>query len=224
VGAEVERRQIGGQFDYSEERRGCVSMMTPAAWSSFVVASGWRSPAIFRIASVACVCVAPNLFAQFRTVARNSGEAKMIAIAEAEGAAFRQVALTDGSNPAPRVCVTGYDRGPASSGEFTIGGNLGGADAMLAGRQGKVWWAPLHHAADMPTLVVRGRSLTTPSDTLRFTTGTIAWPTADGGRRVVPPAERKHFFPSGIIIPRPGRWLLIASSGANWGCFILTAV
>jgi hypothetical protein len=209
-------------FDYSEERGGSVSMTTLAA-PSFVVARVRRSRAIVWIATVAYVCLAPNLFGQFRAVPRNSGEAEMIAVAEAEGAAFRRIALTDGNSAAPRVCVSGYDLGPASSGEFTIGGNLGGSVAMLAGRQGKVWWAPLHRAAHMPPLVVRGRRLTTPSDTLRFTTGTIASPTAPGGPRLLP-AERKYFFPSGIVIPRRGRWLLIATSGANWGCFILTVV
>jgi hypothetical protein len=92
---------------------------------------------------------------------------------------------------------------------------------MRAGEVGKVWWAPLHYSHDMPPLLVRGRSLTNPRDTVRFTSARIAWPVFPGAKSV-PEAELKYFFPSGITIPKPGRWLLIATSGANWGCFILT--
>lgn len=114
-----------------------------------------------------------------------------------------------------RKCVAGQEMGPIRSGEFVIGGQLSGSVAMVAGQRGKVWWAPLHEAPNMPPLLVRGRSLTTPADTVRFSTGDIA--------RSVGGTGRHYFFPSGITIPRPGRWLLIATSGANWGCFILTA-
>jgi hypothetical protein len=171
----------------------------------------------------ASVCLAANLFGQSFMVARNSSEAKMIAAAEAEGARFQQVAPTHGMVAAPRRCVVAYEMGPVSSGEFTIGGKLGGSVAMRAGAQGKVWWSPLHNSADMPPLVVRGRSLTTPTDTMRFTTDRIAWPVVPGALQLAQP-KRKYFFPSGITIPRPGGWLLIATSGANWGCFIVTTV
>jgi hypothetical protein len=92
---------------------------------------------------------------------------------------------------------------------------------MRAGRPGKVWWAPLHYAADMPPLVVRGRNSTTPGDTVWYTTSNVAWPVTPGAPRV-PPAERKYFFPSGITLPTAGHWVLIATSGSNWGCFIVT--
>jgi hypothetical protein len=178
------------------------------------------------------------------------GEVKMVAKAEAEGAAFPRLpqprhvprsfstradplsgtslavlgrgASTGHENEgAVRQCVVGHDIGPVRSGEFVIGGNLGGAEAMTSGRIGKVWWVPLHQGAEMPPLVVRGRSLTTPSDTMRFTTSTVA----ESGRDRGPlPADvpREFFFPSGITIPQAGRWLLLATSGANWGCFLLT--
>ena len=147
-------------------------------------------------------------------------ESHIKAAAEEEGAA-RAKLNAQSIDGAPRVCATGYDMGPVSSGEFTIGGNLGGVAAVRAGRPRKIWWAPRLAARDMPPLLVRGRSLTNPRDTLRFTSAKVAWQAVPGGPPM-PETERKYFFPSGITIPHSGRWLLIATSGPNWGCFILT--
>jgi hypothetical protein len=106
------------------------------------------------------------------------------------------------------------------SGEFVIGGQLGGAyrlndeiNAKLGapGLIRKIWWTPLHFASVMPALVVSGRKLGVPSDTLQFLSSRIAWN-----------SDSEYFFPSGFRIPSAGRWLLVASSGPNWGCFILT--
>jgi hypothetical protein len=168
-----------------------------------------------------CVSGGREVLAQSLRVPQGASEAQIVAAAHADGEAYPRFLTTAPRDALPRRCVAAWEIGPAQSGEFTIGGNLAGSVAMRAGRPGKVWWAPLHYAADMPPLVVRGRSLTTPSDTLIFTTAKIAWPVTPGGPRV-PPAQRKYFFPSGITIPGPGRWLLIATSGPNWGCFILT--
>ena len=178
-----------------------------------------------------------DLGAQRLAIPRGTNETQIVAAAERDGAVYPHPRFTDVvqahaalpldrlagevRTASPRVCVTGHDVGPAVSGEFRIGGNLAGSSSMHAGRPGKVWWAPLHYAADMPPLVVRGRSLTTPSDTVRFTSSKIGWQGMPGARSV-PPAMRKYFFPSGITIPRSGRWLVIATSGPNWGCFILT--
>jgi hypothetical protein len=158
---------------------------------------------------------------QSLNIPRGTSEATIVAAAEADGAAYPRIQLSEVRQTSPRTCVVGHELGPAASGKFTIGGNLSGSASMQAGRQGKIWWAPAHYAANMQPLVVRGRSLTTPSDTLRFTTSKIAWPVTPGAAPM-PPADRKYFFPSGITIPHAGRWLLIATSGRNWGCFVVT--
>lgn len=136
-----------------------------------------------------------------------------IARAEAEAALYRRAAASTDS-AAPRTCVTGFDMGPAHSGEFTIGGNLSGLRGLRAAHAGKVWWIPVHRGRDMPPLEVRARSLTNPRDTTRYSTATVAY-TVSG-------ATRTYFFPSGIMLPKPGRWIVVATSGDNWGCFILT--
>lgn len=177
-----------------------------------------------------------ELRAQPLAIPRGANAAQIIANTEADGAAFRRVpnptvlpttfmSLRDQRRGADlfgrenehaegRTCAAGREIGPIRSGEFVIGGNLSGRAAMEAGRSGKVWWAPLHHGRKMPPLLVTGRSLSAPRDTLRFITSLVARTTGQ------PP--RQYFFPSGIMVPKPGRWLMVATSGANWGCFILT--
>jgi hypothetical protein len=156
------------------------------------------------------------------SIPRGNTETELKAEAEKEGAVYSRTP-TRVTEAEPRVCAIGLGLGPARSGEFTIGGNLGGGAAMRAGRPGKVWWSPLYATRDMPPLLVRGRSLTNPQDTVRFTSANVAWPVTPGAPPI-PEAERKYFFPSGITIPTPGRWLVIATSGPNWGCFILSVV
>jgi hypothetical protein len=34
------------------------------------------------------------------------------------------------------------------------------------------------------------------------------------------PREDEWFFPSGITFSKPGEWVVVATSGRNWGCFV----
>ena len=151
--------------------------------------------------------------------------ARTVAQAEREGATWprrsevssqpNQDARNHWATPAPRTCATATSIGPLRSGEFVIGGNIGGSEAWHG--EVKIWWEPMHPAESF-SLVVRGVSLTTPGDTLRYTS--TNW--VIGGR---PPADWSGpvFFASGLVIPSTGRWLVIATSGPDWGCFILTS-
>jgi hypothetical protein len=190
------------------------------------------------VATVALTVSRTDLFGQTPSIPDGRNEASIVAAAEAEGAGFPRHTESR-TNSYPRSCAIGYDLGPARSGEFSIGGNLGGVPAsnrglaelitqpgsaaMRAGHVGKVWWAPDHQSRDMPPLVVRGRSLSNSRDTVRYSSTNIAWPVQPGAKPL-PESARKYFFPSGITIPAPGRWLLVATSGDNWGCFILTVL
>jgi hypothetical protein len=178
------------------------------------------------------VVAALNGSAQPLRIPEGSGARGLIAAAEAEGAAYRRSSDTVEHRPADRKCVDAYDSFdayrtyggfPVRSGEFGITGSLGGYlymnAALHAGRRGAMLWYPDHAAADMPALVVRGRSLTDPRDTLRHIANAVTWSSL--GLR---PQESTQVFPSGIAFPHPGRWLLIATSGVNWGCFIVTVI
>lgn len=154
-----------------------------------------------------------------RPIPNGSNEAAIVAAAEAEGQRY-----PDGGKMQARKCATSYEMGPSTSGEFTIGGNLSGTMALRARQVGKIWWSPLTNSAKMPPLVVRGRDLSTLTDTVRFSSSSTAFPVGPVGTARPPESQRQYFFPSGFSVPRAGRWLVIATSGKNWGCFILTAV
>ena len=162
----------------------------------------------------------PLAQAQRLAVAEGGRSAAILASAEAEGATFY---ARRGREATPR-CTEGHEVGPAESGDFTIGGMLGGGKALRAGRIGKIWWRPAHASATMPPLTVRGRNLSTLRDTVSFSTATVAWPQPTFPLPIPPVNSREYFFPSGFSVPTAGRWLVIATSGDNWGCFILTAV
>ena len=143
--------------------------------------------------------------------------------AEAEGArwAKRKEATTQRGEvaktwamSAPRKCVTAEVSAPLRSGEFHIGGEL--VSGPRPNGQVKIWWEPMHPVDSLP-LVVRGISLTNPADTLRQMMKDIS-------RGGTPPMDWSgpFFFPSGFWFPASGRFLVVATSGADWGCFILT--
>jgi len=190
----------------------------------------WLKRDSVRLATVAC-CAASLLRAQ--RVRQTSAETlpirHTVEEAEREGAdyprgatpAHRQT-LFAGSpvGTAERKCVPGPTPELAvseiRSGDFVIGGQIGGWRTATAGRQSKIWWVPYHNPFEHATkLLVRGARLGAASDTVRFTQPDWAWPS--GGLKT------DSFFPSGVTLPTTGMWLLIATAGDDWGCFILRA-
>ena len=157
-------------------------------------------------------------------VAAGADEARLVAQAESEGSKHGRLDppgtlaanfLKEVAGTSDRKCVEGHEVGPVRSGEFVIGGQLGGRKGAVAGTPAKIWWAPLHSSAAMPTLIVRMRNLAAPADTVAFASNRIGFvKSSESG-------EYEYFFPSVITFPRAGRWLLIAASGPDWGCFIL---
>jgi hypothetical protein len=101
------------------------------------------------------------------------------------------------------------------SGEFVVSGEIG---ALMVAREGKVSWTPFHDPASAhATLLVRGSRLDHPGITSRFVSANYALPATANGS-----VTRDHaFYPSSFSLPSPGRWLLVATSGDDWGCFIV---
>jgi hypothetical protein len=150
-----------------------------------------------------------------------------IQTAENEGAAFMREA-------APRSLPSGFNEEQGTgdrkcvefpimldapvarrSGEFLVGGQTGG---LSSGSEGKVWWFPMHDPATRKaTLEVRSIRLDDSSKTSVFKSQNYAWPISSG----VPDLEH-GFYPSGFALPSAGRWLLVATSASDWGCFIVT--
>src|SRR4051812_37734668 len=104
---------------------------------------------------------AASLAFQSRSIPRD------IVGAEAEGAAYRRLAA-DGVPP--RTCVNALGAGLSRSGEFTIAGML----SARAGEQAKISWTPVNRGKDLPPLELRGRNLSRPRETLRYSRAEVA--------------------------------------------------
>lgn len=111
------------------------------------------------------------------------------------------------------VRVPAEDGHIVRSGEFVVGGVL---SALVHGRPIKFWWKPLNSSMNME-LLVRGRSLGTPSDTLRFESSDV---TSTLDSETLEPYEEEAAF-VGIAFPSAGTWVVVATSGRNWGCFVI---
>lgn len=169
-----------------------------------------------------------------RVAATTQPVRETVADAEAEGAVYphgprREHGPTQfaGRGPAERTCTNGPTTVSIavpwviSSGDFVIGGQLGGYSPPNVGRQSKIWWVPYHNPEEYgTTLLVRGAHLGVRGDTTRYEQPDDAWPSAGfGPGRAL---KSDAFFPSGVTLPHAGRWLLIATAGDDWGCFILS--
>lgn len=117
---------------------------------------------------------------------------------------------------AERRCVQVRPSVGNRSGEFVV---RTGILPVSVGRVFKVSWSPLHNARRME-LLVRGRNVSTMADSARFRRTDVAVPGVDAvdedGK------INSWFFPTGLVLHTPGRWLLVATSGPNWGCFVVT--
>jgi hypothetical protein len=97
------------------------------------------------------------------------------------------------------------------SGDFIIRGG----HSLRAGRADKILWIPLHPEPSASTppastpLVVRAARVASASDTLRETIPGLAHSHAEYG------------YPSTLTLPRGGEWVVVATAGPNWGCFLL---
>jgi hypothetical protein len=94
------------------------------------------------------------------------------------------------------IMRSGFSPGPDGSG-------------LRADRASKILWLPLHapQRGVVPgyRLLLRAVHLGDPPDSLRNTI----------------PGVTRGGFPSSIRFPEPGQWLVIATTGADWGCFVL---
>jgi hypothetical protein len=101
--------------------------------------------------------------------------------------------------------------GSLRSGEMIVRGRWNDSAGLHAGREDKFLWLPLHGSADFKApLVIRADRVGEPADSLRLTIARLA----RGGRHM-------YGYPSLVAFPTPGRWLVVATAGSDWGCFIL---
>lgn len=159
--------------------------------------------------------------------AQAQGIPETVAQAEAEGAAFAHVAppsvvqamFAAGrfGGTSERRCAPALpgDSLPAlslRSGDFIIRGHW---ELRAGGRGNKILWLPFQGSPQMrgTPLLVRAVRIADPSDSQRQT---ILGFTHGGGY-----GEPVFGWPSVVRFPRAGQWLVIATAGADWGCFVL---
>jgi hypothetical protein len=152
-----------------------------------------------------------------------SSDELTIAAIEAEGSAFPRggsmpwdpwYAQLEGTSARECVPMPIDTLTARRSGDFAVGG---GMLALAEGRRAKVWWKPRNSATEME-LLVRGRRLGSGGDTLRFQSVDLAGSRESETLEWIP---ESMFFPSGFTLPLPGTWVVVATSGSDWGCFML---
>jgi hypothetical protein len=150
-----------------------------------------------------------------------------VAAAEAEGAALPRRAAPapvapDFTRPsggtAARKCVApsasdADASGQLRSGEFLVRGRFVGRFGLQALKASKIYWMPLHDPLDYPNaLLIRATRIGHPDDAFRLAVADWAYP--GHGH------ERDSGFPSLVTFPSPGTWLVLATMGDDWGCFL----
>jgi hypothetical protein len=160
-------------------------------------------------------------------VAIQSGAAQRIAptvqVAESEGAALGRI-------PDPTVTQSafahhrfgGTDKRRCVSSDSGVAPD-GSRSGELIVRNGfdfganvdhKILWMPLHLPADRRTpLLIRAALIGHPADSLRLQVSN--WATAGV-------SHEQFGYPSLIRFPTVGTWLVVATTGPDWGCFLVT--
>lgn len=153
-----------------------------------------------------------------------------IASAEAEGASYPRGRADLGqlgqdvgdAGTIERKCVDTREAGSVRSGDILAGPFSMFKTAWQQGRT-KIWWMPqdfnvgacpgMWQACAGTELIVRATKLDHPEERTvqRF------WDHARSSQ------TSTYFFPTGASLPSAGRWMIVATTGRNWGCFLVDA-
>jgi hypothetical protein len=145
--------------------------------------------------------------------------------AEAQGAAHPRAAANNSAAFSPvagtaeRKCVDAEGLTFVRSGDFVAGSFTIPArdEGWTTHRSHKLPWEPSQVTSGVP-LVVRAARVDEPGDTRVFGPFSLV--------RGVDPAtgvqSAGQGYASAIRLPSAGRWLLIATAGPNWGCYLVT--
>lgn len=121
----------------------------------------------------------------------------------------------DGGTP-QRQCVDVDRINIAQSGDFVVGPFASYNEEWHRG-YGKIWWHSASATTPNATLIVRASRLDGDAAPRVFEQSFITFPVDHAGKRT-----GSLFYPSDFRMPSAGRWMLVATAGDNWGCFILT--
>jgi hypothetical protein len=118
---------------------------------------------------------------------------------------------------ADRRCVPTAEQnwaGSLRSGDFIVRGRLNDdASGFQAGKEHKVLWIPVHGSASWtPPLVVRAARVGNPADSVHFNIEHLV----HGGGGPTP----LYGYQSLVSFPSAGQWVVVATAGNDWGCFL----
>jgi hypothetical protein len=96
------------------------------------------------------------------------------------------------------------------SGEIAARTRFSGPAGFRAGRSQKVLWLPLHAVRGQRVpLLLRAARIGEPQDTVRKTIPGSVYSHGSTG------------YPSAVLLPTAGEWVVVATAGRDWGCFLL---
>jgi len=113
------------------------------------------------------------------------------------------------------VAYTSMPNGSLRSGDFIVRGEFSKASwgGIQAVKKHKVLWLPLHGSSSRIPLVVRAARIGSPADSVRFRVEGLAYSPG--------PSGRLYGYPSEVSFPSAGQWVIVATAGNDWGCFVL---
>ena len=168
---------------------------------------------------IAMVIIARSVMAQ--------GIPASVEVAEAEGASYRRamspvympsVFSEQFGGTTERKCVassTNATNGSLRSGEMILRSRLSGPWGLKANRDHKILWRPLHNPFEYrDTLVIRAVRIDNAADSMRLSVPEWVYPSKF--------EKQESGFASLVRFPTAGSWLVIATAGTDWGCFVLT--
>jgi hypothetical protein len=109
-----------------------------------------------------------------------------------------------------RRCVDVDKVSMAQSGDF-IAGPFASYNQNWRTGYGKLIWQPLLVPSPHAPLTVRAAHIDPSGETRVF-----------DGLSITGNGTGTLFYPTGVHLPTSGRWLMVATAGNNWGCFVIT--
>jgi hypothetical protein len=115
------------------------------------------------------------------------------------------------------VAYTSMPNGSLRSGDFIVRGEFSKASCggFQAVKEHKVLWVPLHGSSlHKPALVVRAARIGNAADSVRLRIEGLTHGTSGE-------SEPLYGYPSEVSFPSAGQWVIVATAGNDWGCFVL---
>lgn len=168
--------------------------------------------------AIAILVMARSVIAQTIPASPQAAEAEGASWSRAKAPVYTPTAFTSAfAGTAERKCTvqpsSDETNGPLRSGEMILRSRLVGPWGLKADRDHKIYWQPLHNPFEFrDTLLIRAVRIDGPADLLRVSISACAYS---------PGRKKESGFPSLLRFPTAGNWLVIATAGSDWGCFVL---